>query len=214
MPVKVSVTELKRRFDAGLSEEAADFFGHLPALIKKPLFLEEKKGLSHAEAGTVLHFVMQRLNYKQNDIESQIADMVARDLLTEQQAQSVDPDKIRRFLESPLGIRLMASESVSREVPFNIEIPRHELYRDMQDKAYQGETLLLQGVIDCYFEEPEGIVLLDYKTDYAPPGKLEILMERYRLQIGYYARALELLSGKKVREKYIYLFWNGDVLEF
>ena len=214
VPVKVSVTELKRRFDAGLSEEAADFFGHLPALIKKPLFLEEKKGLSHAEAGTVLHFVMQRLNYKQNDIESQIADMVARDLLTEQQAQSVDPDKIRRFLESPLGIRLMASESVSREVPFNIEIPCHELYRDMQDKAYQGETLLLQGVIDCYFEEPEGIVLLDYKTDYAPPGKLEILMERYRLQIGYYARALELLSGKKVREKYIYLFWNGDVLEF
>ncbi|KJS01591.1 MAG: ATP-dependent helicase [Peptococcaceae bacterium BRH_c4a] len=212
VPAKVSVTELKRRFDAELLGETGAFSGYLPALVKKPLFLEEKKGLSAAEAGTVLHFVMQRLNYKQVDMEAQIEEMVAKDLLTEQQAKSVDVDKIRRFLESPLGSRLLASESVNREVPFNMEIPCHELYPDMRGEAYQGETLLLQGVIDCYFEEPDGIVLLDYKTDYAPVGKVETIRERYRLQISYYARALEMLTGKKVREKYIYLFWNGEVL--
>jgi len=214
VPAKVSVTELKRRFDAELLEETGAFSQYLPELVKKPLFLAEKKGLSAAEAGTVLHFVLQRLNYKQDDVEAQIEEMVARDLITEQQAQSVNTDKIRRFLESPLGSRLIASESVNREVPFNMEIPCHELYRDMQDEAHRGETLLLQGVIDCYFEEPDGIVLLDYKTDYAPAGRVETIRDRYRPQISYYARALEMLTGKKVKEKYIYLFWNGEVLGF
>lgn len=215
IPAKVSVTELKRRFDAGLLEETGAFSDNLPALVKKPLFLEEKKGLSAAEAGTALHFVMQRLKFnKQDDIQGQIDQMVDRELLTEQQARSVDPDKIRRFLESSLGSRLLATESVHREVPFNIEIPCHEFYPDMREEAYQVETLLLQGVVDCYFEEADGIVLLDYKTDYVPAGRVEMIKERYRLQINYYARALEMLTGKKVKEKYIYLFWNGEVLEF
>ena len=213
VPAKVSVTELKRRFDTELSEEVGAFPEYLPVLIKRPKFLEEKKGLSAAEAGTALHFVMQRLNYHREDIKSQIDEMVAKDLLTEQQAQSVDVDRIRRFLESPLGKRMIASGSVNREVPFNIEIPCHELYKDMRDEACQGETLLLQGVIDCFFEEADGIVLLDYKTDYVTAGKVDVIRERYRVQINYYARALEMLAGKKVKEKYIYLFWNGEVLE-
>jgi ATP-dependent helicase/nuclease subunit A len=170
--------------------------------------------VGHAEKGTVLHFVMLHLDYSREDIEAQIEGMVARDLLTEQQAQSVDVGKIRRFLESPLGKRMLAAGSINREVPFNIEMPCHGLYKDMEDEACHGEMLLLQGVIDCYFEDPDGIVLVDYKTDYAPAGKVEMIRERYRVQILYYARALEMLTGKRVKEKYIYLFWNGEVLEF
>ena len=214
IPAKVSVTELKRRFEAELAEDAGVFPEYMPALIKKPMFLEEKKGLSAAEAGTVLHFVMQHLDYKRDDIEAQIEQMIERDLLTEQQAKTVDVRKIRKFLSSPLGKRIAASDSVNREVPFNIEIPCHELYKDMEDKACKGETLLLQGVIDCFFEEPDGIVLVDYKTDHVPEKGTEVLKERYRLQIYYYTRALELLAGKKVKEKYIYLFSNGQLLEF
>ncbi|MHB1127997.1 MAG: helicase-exonuclease AddAB subunit AddA [Bacillota bacterium] len=214
IPAKVSVTELKRRFDAEIAEETGAFTDYLPALVKKPMFLEEKKGLSAAEAGTVLHFVMQRLDYQREDLEAQLGEMVAKALLTGQQAQSVDVGKIRRFLESPLGKRLLASGSVNREVPFHMEIPCHELYKDMDDAVYQGETLLLQGVIDCYFEEPDGMVLLDYKTDYVASGKMEKIKERYNLQISLYSRALEMLTGKKVKEKYIYLFQKGEVLQY
>lgn len=214
VPAKVSVTELKRRYNEMLSEDAMAFPEYQPVLVKKPMFLEEKKGLSYAEKGTILHFVMQHLDYSREDIEAQIEDMVARDLLTDQQAQSVDAGKIRRFLKSPLGKRMLASRSINREVPFNIEIPCHELYMDMEGEACHSETLLLQGVIDCYFEEPDGIVLVDYKTDYVSPGNVEMIRERYRVQILYYARALEMLTGKRVKEKYIYLFWNGEVLEF
>ncbi|NLU27596.1 helicase-exonuclease AddAB subunit AddA [Acetivibrio thermocellus] len=214
VPAKVSVTELKRRYNEMVSEDVMQFPDYMPVLVKKPMFLEEKKGLTYAEKGTILHFVMQHLDYGREDIEAQIEEMVAKDLLTPQQAQSVDAARIRRFLNSPLGKRMLASKSINREVPFNIEIPCHELYRDMEDEACHGETLLLQGVVDCYFEEPDGIVLVDYKTDYVAPGNVETIRERYKVQILYYARALEMLTGKKVKEKYIYLFWDGRILGF
>ncbi len=214
IPAKISVTELKRRFNAEFSEEVGQYPDYLPALVKKPMFMEEKKGLSAAEAGTVLHFVMQHLDFGRSDVERQIEEMVEKDLLTVQQAKSVNVDSITEFLKSPLGKRIAASGRVNREVPFNIEIPCSELYDDLKDDVCRGETLLLQGIIDCYFEEPDGIVLVDYKTDYVPEGKLEVIRERYGVQILYYARALEMLTGKRVKEKYIYLFRNGQILEF
>ena len=74
------------------------------------------------------------------------------------------------------------------------------------------ETVLLQGIIDCFFEEADGIVLIDYKSDYMPEGGADRIRERYKIQINYYAMALEKLTGKKVKEKYIYLFDNGEIL--
>ena len=209
---KFSVTEIKRRFDPQLSEENGNPPGFLPALIKKPMFLEEKKGLTAAEKGTALHFVMQRLDYMNPDIETQIENMATRDLLTRQQVESIDTSKIRRFLDSDLGKRMLASDRISREAPFNIEIPCCELYKELESETCGTETILLQGVIDCFFEESDGIVLIDYKTDYVPTGKEEIIKDRYKLQISYYTRALETITGKKVKERYIYLFSNGEII--
>lgn len=160
-----------------------------------------------------MHFVMQHLDFRQDNIEEQISEMVKQDLLTPEQAQSVDPKKIRYFLASPLGKRMLKSEIINREVPFNIEIPCHEVYSELGAECYQGETVLLQGIIDCYFEETDGIVLVDYKTDRLAEGWKETIRNRYEVQISYYARALEMLTGKPVKEKYIYLFTNGEVVE-
>jgi ATP-dependent helicase/nuclease subunit A len=213
IPAKLSVTELKRRFEAEPAE-GSGAPASLPALVRKPKFLEEKKGLSAAEVGTIMHFALQHLDFQQEDLEAQIEEMIAKDFLTEQQARSIDVAKIRGFRESSLGKRMLAVEKVNREIPFNIEIPCREVYKELAEEAYKNETLLLQGVIDCYFEEEDGIVLLDYKTDYAAPGRVDLLRERYRTQISYYARALEKLTGKKVKDKLIYLFSNGEVLEY
>jgi ATP-dependent helicase/nuclease subunit A len=209
---KFSVTELKRRFDPQLSDESGVPPENLPPLIKKPMFLEERRGLTVAEKGTVLHFTMQHLDFGNPDIEGQIEDMVSRDLLTSVQAESIDAAKIRMFLVSGLGKRMLASGAITREAPFNIEIPCGELYRDCEGEACGSETILLQGVIDCFFEEPDGLVLIDYKTDYVPAGREEIMRDRYGVQIGYYARALETLTGKRVKEKYIYLFTTGETI--
>ena len=71
----------------------------------------------------------------------------------------------------------------------------------------------MQGVVDCYFEENGGIVLIDYKTDYIINGGIQEIKNKYGMQISYYARALKLLTGLNVEEKYIYLFATGELVE-
>lgn len=211
-PAKVTVTELKRRIESDLTD-VTRLPVRVPALVKKPMFLEGEKGLSAAEKGTILHFVMQHLNFSNRDLQQQLDAMVNMDLLTEQQAQTVRLDKITRFLDTELGKRLLAAQKLYREIPFNLELPCHEIFVDLVEEEYSGETLLLQGIIDCYFEEPDGLVLLDYKTDAVPPGGITELIGRYRVQLDYYARTLEKLTGKRVKERYLYLFSVEQLVE-
>jgi ATP-dependent helicase/nuclease subunit A len=145
-------------------------------------------------------------------LEKQIQEMVIKDLLTLKQAESIDTGKIRRFINSDLGRRVLSCDSINREVPFYIEIPCRELYPDIgEDMGH--EPVLLQGVIDCFFEEPDGLVLIDYKTDHVPQGKEDMIKERYATQISYYSKALETITGKEVKERYIYLFTNGEIID-
>ena len=85
-------------------------------------------------------------------------------------------------------------------------IPASEITPELQSK----ETVLIQGIIDAYFEEEGELVLVDYKTDYVERGQGKELAERYRTQMTYYAKALEQLTGKQVREKIIYSFSLGE----
>ena len=80
----------------------------------------------------------------------------------------------------------------------------------MLDDGWKNETVLVQGIIDAYFEEPDGLVVLDYKTDKV--RRKEELAERYQEQLRYYAKALEQMTGKKVKEKIIYSFTLKEVI--
>ena len=70
---------------------------------------------------------------------------------------------------------------------------------------------MLQGVIDCCFEEDDGLVLVDYKTDYYE-NQAEILA-KYTIQLEYYEKALGQILKKTVKNKYLYLFYGDDVIE-
>ena len=87
-----------------------------------------------------------------------------------------------------------------KEQPFVLGVPAEEVYPEIKS----DELILVQGIIDVYFEEEDGLVLLDYKTDKIRCG--QELIERYQAQLEYYAKALEQLTGKRVKEKWIYSF--------
>ncbi len=218
LPVKVSVTELKRRMDMEFSEEYMPGRIFATPLVKKPLFMEGIRGLDAAERGTILHFVMQHLDLERvsgiPEIKAQVEKMVDRELLTGQEAGEVDIKRIDRFFRSPLGIRMLKAGMVKREIPFNLELKSTEIYGDLPGDIYDDETILLQGVIDCYFEEQDGIVLVDYKTDHLPGEGSGVIRDKYRTQIEHYTRALEKITGKRVKERYIYLFSNGETIEY
>ncbi|WP_422447276.1 helicase-exonuclease AddAB subunit AddA [Thermoanaerobacterium sp. DL9XJH110] len=208
VPTKISVTELARM--AGSETDAEDAAGiFLETLVKRPEFLESKKGLTAVEKGTAMHFVMRRLDLarvgSEGDIKAQVDEMAEDNLLSPEEAAAVDVGKIAEFFSMPLGKRMLASKNVRREVPFIITLDAREIY-DLPE-GYPEEKVVLQGVIDCYFEEEGGIVLIDYKTDRVYPERIDELKERYRMQVEYYARALEKITKMPVKEKYLCLFF-------
>ncbi|TDF96745.1 helicase-exonuclease AddAB subunit AddA [Paenibacillus piri] len=225
---KTSVTELKRLSehhkllelltDEPMYTGAESGPSYRPAIVRRPRFMEQAK-LSAAERGTVFHSVMQHMPLSRElsvqDVKETLADMVRRELLTEAQSDVVEPEVIAAFFRSELGLRLLRSPQVHREMPFSYGLPAREVY-GVTDEATADETIMLQGVIDCIFEESDGLVLLDYKTDHLKgggPAALDAIRERYRMQLDLYAKAVEKIWKRPVTGKYIFLFDGTHILE-
>ena len=124
-------------------------------------------------------------------------------LLSEEYQGLVRPERIAAFLKANCAKRMgeAAKEGkLFKERPFVMQIPANRLGEEFPDE----EGVLIQGIIDVYFKEGDGIVVLDYKTDRVQTG--EELVKRYQTQLDYYADALEKLTGMKVTEKIIYSF--------
>ena len=108
----------------------------------------------------------------------------------------VEISDILKFLESPVAKRM---QKASQKNQFHAEQPFV-----LGDEKEDSEMVLVQGIIDVYFEEDGELVVLDYKTDRV--RRAEELLERYKLQLDYYAEVLEKVTEKRVKEKMIYSF--------
>ncbi len=123
--------------------------------------------------------------------------------LSEEYLQAVRQRKIENFLQSPLAWRMWLAQrrgGLYREQPFVLGIDARRLKSDFPET----ETVLIQGIIDVFFEEEDGIVLLDYKTDAI--SSMKELWNRYETQLDYYQEAVQKLSGKPVKERILYSF--------
>ena len=129
--------------------------------------------------------------------------MVREGMLGEEYAKAVSVSAVEAFLRTSLAKRMKRAQErglLHREQPFVLGLAAKEL----NEKFPEGELVLIQGIIDVYFEEADGLTVLDYKTDSVSSEKE--LAEKYRVQLEYYARALERTTGKRVKEKIIYSF--------
>lgn len=81
--------------------------------------------------------------------------------------------------------------------------------KEMEPETGSEELVLVQGVIDLYLEEADGLVLLDYKTDYIKKGEEAEFLSHYEGQLKWYKRALEQMTGKTVKEIILYSFFLG-----
>ena len=206
--LKYTVSELKKR--AYLAEESGELlYEEEPVIPLIPKFLQEETEISGASRGSAYHRVMELLDFRESynavKMEEAISFMERNGRISPDMAACVDREDILHFVNSDSGKR-MKEASVSgllwKEQPFVLGIPMKDVYSELQED--NEETILVQGIIDAYFEEPEGLVVLDYKTDRVRTGKE--LLDKYKAQLEYYGRALEQITGKKVREKIIYSF--------
>jgi ATP-dependent helicase/nuclease subunit A len=218
---KQSVTELKRQKEWFAEDGNIQLSRRFQSPIAdRPRFLQTTK-MTAAERGTAAHLVMQHISLKgplsMQEIQNHVGRMVETELLTEEQAEEIDIHSISMFFESELGQRIFQSGQVKRETPFSLAIPASEVFADWL--APEDETVLVQGVIDCVLEDEDGLVLIDYKTD-AVSGRFEngfeearpILIERYQLQLDIYAKAIERIWNRPVKEKYLYFFDGGYLI--
>ncbi len=158
-----------------------------------------------ARRGTAFHRVLELWDFTQgtafSDVENQIRAMEAQHRLSAQAAGLVKPYPIWRFVSSPFGERMRRAQEAGRlhrEQQFVLGIPAREM-----GLADSDELVLIQGIIDAYLEEDDGLVLLDYKTDRVAKGEEEVLKKRYKVQLDYYQRALQQMTKKHVKERII-----------
>ena len=110
------------------------------------------------------------------------------------------------------GKKMLKSPFLKKEQPIYSQIKIKDVYiyedliKDEDLNLYDDETIMLRGIIDAYFEEDEKIVIVDYKTDFVNDENKEEVINRYKKQLDLYAEVVENLTGKEVKEKYIYLF--------
>ncbi|CFW97376.1 DNA helicase subunit AddA [Syntrophomonas zehnderi OL-4] len=216
IPSKLSVSSVKKLQTGNLE---ADLY-EPPAYINPPEFMNDtgdnmkKSGLTGAERGTAMHFVMQHLDLtkvsSRDEIEEQLQEMLQNELLDEEEINSIQIGKILRFFRSKLGQRLLNASQVFREVPFNLVYKAHELLPEIEDLK---EELLIQGVIDLYFREGDDLVLVDYKTDYISAQNRAELIQEYSVQVQLYQTALEKILNQNVKESYLYLFHTEEIVK-
>ncbi|MDK2817221.1 MAG: ATP-dependent helicase/nuclease subunit [Moorella sp. (in: firmicutes)] len=210
LPVKLAVTDLKRRFDV-FNEGDTPIRPGGNGFTRRPLFLQASQGLTAAERGTATHLVLQHVDLSKpvtgESLAGLLQEMVGREILTPEQAAAVDTGAIVTFFAGPLGRRLLARpEKVKREFPFSLAVPAAGLYPGLPAEALAGEIILVQGIIDCLVEEEDGFLLLDFKTGRVPPDPLAA----YREQVQLYARAVAVIFKRSVKDAYLY-FLDGCV---
>ena len=120
-----------------------------------------------------MQFVRYEACTDEPGVRAELQRLQVQKFLTPRQAEAVDVQKILRLFSSPLGKTLLSAKTLRREFKFSI-LTDAEAY----SPEAAGEQVMLQGVVDCFWQEPDGIVILDFKTDYID-GDLQQKAERY-----------------------------------
>ncbi len=199
---KTSVSELKKA--AYEDEEAAEF---IKAEKERSASGEENTA---AKRGTAYHRFMELVDYEAlpkeaalSDVDVMLENIVKAGRMTEEEAGLIYRKDMETFLKAETAERMRKAfldGKLKREQPFFMGVSAAVL----DPKFPEDETVLIQGVIDAYWEEEGKLVLLDYKTDRVKDE--ETLRKRYLKQLELYADALKQLTGKEVKERLIYSF--------
>ncbi|MGM9681030.1 MAG: helicase-exonuclease AddAB subunit AddA [Eubacteriales bacterium] len=182
----------------------------------KPAFLESEREATGAERGTATHLFMQFCdfeNVRKYGTAAELARLLSQGFLNKENASLVKLNLLPAFFESDLFAQMTESPELHREFRFLVSgsADRFTENRELAEQI-RNASLLVQGVIDCFFLLPDGSYkLVDYKTDRIrnknrPEQAIADLIAEYGNQLYYYRDAIEALSDKKVSQISIYAF--------
>ena len=202
MPSKQTATQLKGRHK---DHEIAENTIHEPIARRwrKPSFAEISP--DSREYGTVVHTVLEHIQYANcgdlDGVRNELERLVADGYVSDEQADMISAERIARFFDTEIGRKLRSGAEVLREFKFSILEDASAYSSDILD-----EKILLQGVVDCALIEPDGITVIDFKTDRVTEDTIDFRADIYRPQIIAYAEALEKIFQMPVKSAQLYFF--------
>lgn len=219
IPTKSSVTKIKQMKQKQLGVDFESMENEVEQekniTFEKPKFLQEEKEtkITSAQKGTLIHLCLQKLNpkeeYSLEKIKALIQNLEMNQIITEKESKAINPYKILQFTKSEIWNQLKNAKEYYQEKPFYINVPANQIY----DEDIK-ENILVQGIIDLYFINENGqVVLVDYKTDYVENGNEIELVDKYKSQLNLYKQALENALGTKVDKVYIYSVYLDKEIE-
>lgn len=184
--IKYSVSDLKKDGD----EEINPYFEKL-----LPMF--EEDGNEAAERGTDIHKAFYVIDCKNTATAEDVRNQIEEKLGIEA-ASSLPVEEIFEFYKTDMARNMANSEHIYKESPFII----------------QDSGILVQGVIDCYFEKDGKYVILDYKSDNLTEKNREERIKMYGRQLSYYKKAVKKIHKTDNVEAYIYFIRNREFVKY
>ncbi|WP_067930863.1 helicase-exonuclease AddAB subunit AddA [Alicyclobacillus kakegawensis] len=207
VPGKVSATDLRRLWVAqtrgrgkahGLSQSAAE------SLLETPRFTGAPA--SGRASGSAYHAVMQHLDLRipatRDAVAAAVDELWASGRITERERAAVSVEDIVAFLQSELGQRARRALRLWREQPFfaRLELADAPIW----GTPGQAPFVVVQGVIDLMFEDSDGLVLVDYKTDRVNRQEVERQAAEYSAQVAAYLRVVQSAAGGRPVSAWLY----------
>lgn len=177
---------------------------------RKPSFLGG--GRSGAVYGNAVHTLLRYIRFAQcgdvSGVASEIQRLVNEKCLTAEEAKMINAQKIADFFQSDVGTALRTHPQVIREFKFSLLDDANNYNENVH-----AEKVLLQGVVDCALICPDGITVLDFKTDYVTEETITAISDNYRTQIETYAGALSRIYNLPIQSALLYFFHGGTFIK-
>ena len=160
-------------------------------------------GLSSAQKGTALHKFMQYADFKKakTDPKSEVERLYEFEYISGAEAEVNDIERVQKFVQTDLFNRILNSDKLYREQRFMLDVRAGDIYPELSNIA-KDQTVIVQGAVDCLFNEGDLMVIIDFKTDRTTDE--EILLKHYSEQLKTYSIAAEKMFTLPVSECYIY----------
>ena len=219
--VKLSVSELKKLGQFVDDEDSELLHGkntiadassdqYVPDFIKGP-----QAEMAGTDRGTLYHKVLELLKLSRvnnyDDLLRELNGMARDGKITGDDIGRLNIRNLFKYTQSDVAKRIITAEAAGnlyKEKQFVIGLKASEVYPDQDDSH---ELILVQGIIDLFFEEDGELVLLDYKSDIVKDESQ--LIDRYKVQLIYYKKALEQILDKRVKEMIIYSLYLGKEIK-
>lgn len=210
LPSKLTATQRKGRYKDQEAAENAHLAYATPRKWRDPCF--GKKPVDPLTYGNAVHKAMQYIRFEgctdEESIAAEIKRLEQEGYLSTVECAMINAQAISAFFSTDLGKRLRLCRSVLREFKFSVLEDA-----DVNDPSLSGEKVLLQGVVDCAMIEPDGITVIDFKTDRVDGQTVTERSESYRFQVEAYASAMEKIYELPVKEKYLFFFHLGKLIK-